>query len=70
MDDDLFGASGARAKSTPKPKPTALRATTPGELDYNAASIEVPKGWSRCAAAPACMSGAPTPMPCHICSPK
>jgi topoisomerase IV subunit B len=44
MDDDLFGASGARAKSAPKPKPAALRAATPGELDYNAASIEVLEG--------------------------
>jgi topoisomerase IV subunit B len=44
MDDDLFGASGARAKAAPKPRPTALRVGTPGEVDYNAASIEVLEG--------------------------
>ncbi len=44
MDDDLFGAAGGRAKASAKPKPSALRPGTPGELDYNAASIEVLEG--------------------------
>ena len=44
MDDDLFGASGARAKSAPRAKSAAPRAVTPGEVDYNAASIEVLEG--------------------------
>ena len=45
MDDDLFGASrGVRMKAAPKLKPSAPRAGTPGEADYNAASIEVLEG--------------------------
>jgi topoisomerase IV subunit B len=44
MDDDLFGASGARSKPAPKPKIPAPRAGTPGEVDYNASSIEVLEG--------------------------
>ena len=44
MDDDLFGASGARAKPAPRAKPAAPRAVTPGEVDYNASSIEVLEG--------------------------
>jgi topoisomerase-4 subunit B len=44
MDDDLFGASGARSKSAPKPKILSPRAGTLGEVDYNASSIEVLEG--------------------------
>src|ERR1700729_1067012 len=45
MDDDLFGASGgARSKMTAKSKAPAPRVGTPGEADYNAASIEVLEG--------------------------
>ena len=45
MDDDLFGASrGGRPKPALKPKVPAPRAGTPGEADYNAASIEVLEG--------------------------
>jgi topoisomerase IV subunit B len=45
MDDDLFGASGgARSRIAPKPKALANRSGTPGEVDYNASSIEVLEG--------------------------
>src|ERR1700685_3823487 len=46
MDDDLFGASsGGRPRgAAPKPRTPAPRVGTPGELDYNAASIEVLEG--------------------------
>jgi topoisomerase-4 subunit B len=44
MDDDLFGASGARGKPPVKPKIPAPRAGTLGEVDYNASSIEVLEG--------------------------
>jgi topoisomerase IV subunit B len=44
MDDDLFGARGGRGKPTNKPKIPAPRVGTPGEADYNAASIEVLEG--------------------------
>jgi topoisomerase-4 subunit B len=45
MDDDLFGgARGAGGKPAPRVKPAAPRGGTPGEADYNAASIEVLEG--------------------------
>src|ERR1700733_11364513 len=45
MDDDLFGASpGARSKMSAKAKALSPRGGTPGEADYNAASIEVLEG--------------------------
>jgi topoisomerase-4 subunit B len=43
MDDDLFGGAAAR-KAPAKSKPAVSRGATPGELDYNAASIEVLEG--------------------------
>jgi topoisomerase-4 subunit B len=43
--NDLFGASPSqRGKSVPVKAKAPLRAGTPGEADYNAASIEVLEG--------------------------
>src|ERR1700727_140057 len=45
MDDDLFGAAASgRGKAAPKAKAPVPRAGTLGEVDYNAASIEVLEG--------------------------
>ena len=61
--NDLFAGSGDAPDPAPKQAP-ARPAPTPPRISRSS------KGWSRCAAGPACISAGPTRRRCTICSRK